>query len=73
MKENKGITMIALVVTIIVMLILAGVSVGMALGNGKDGIIPQTKKQVKSQEQTATNISTQTDGVLKNYIEDWGF
>lgn len=73
MKENKGITMIALVVTIIVMLILAGVSVGIALGNGKDGIIPQTKKQVKSQEQTATNISTQTDGVLKNYIEDWGF
>lgn len=73
MKENKGITMIALVVTIIVMLILAGVSVGIALGNGKNGIIPQTKKQVKSQEQTATNISTQTDGVLKNYIEDWGF
>ena len=73
MKENKGITMIALVVTIIVMLILAGVSVGIAIGNGKDGIIPQTKKQVKSQEQTATNISTQTEGVLKNYIEDWGF
>ena len=33
MKNNKGITLIALVVTIIVLLILAGVSIAMLTGN----------------------------------------
>lgn len=33
MKENKGITLIALVITIIVLLILAGVSIAMLSGN----------------------------------------
>lgn len=33
-KENKGITLIALVVTIIVMLILAGVTFSYIVGNG---------------------------------------
>ncbi len=37
MKNNKGITLIALVVTIIVLLILAGVSIAMLSGN--DGIL----------------------------------
>ena len=33
-KENKGITLIALIITIIVMLILVGVSVNVALNGG---------------------------------------
>ena len=37
MKNNKGITLIALVVTIIVLLILAGVSIAML--SGQDGIL----------------------------------
>ena len=32
-KENKGITLIALVITVIVLLILAGVSISMLTGN----------------------------------------
>ena len=32
-KENKGITLIALIVTIIVLIILSGVSVAMLTGN----------------------------------------
>ena len=39
LKRNKGITLIALIVTIVVLLILAGISVG-AL-TGEDGIINQ--------------------------------
>ena len=39
MKNNKGITLIALVVTIIVLLILAGVSIAML--TGKNGILTQ--------------------------------
>lgn len=41
MKENKGITLIALVITIIVLIILAGVSIAMLTGN--NGIISRCK------------------------------
>ena len=37
MKNNKGITMIALIITIIVMLILAGVALSFTIG--EDGVI----------------------------------
>ena len=41
MKKNKGITLVALVVTIVVLLILAGVSINLVLGN--NGIIARAK------------------------------
>ena len=41
LKNNKGITLIALVVTIIVLLILAGVSIAMLTGD--NGILTQSK------------------------------
>ena len=47
-KQEKGITLIALVITIIVLLILAGVSVRLALGD--DGIIAETKKTKENAE-----------------------
>ena len=37
MKKNKGITLIALIVTIIIMLILAGISISML--TGQNGIL----------------------------------
>ena len=40
-KEKKGITLIALVITIVVLLILAGVSIAMLTGN--NGILTQSK------------------------------
>ena len=42
LKQRKGVTLIALVVTIIVLLILAGVSIAMLTGN--NGIITQAEK-----------------------------
>ena len=48
-KENAGITLIALVITIIVLLILAGVSIAMLTGN--NGIL----KQAKNAETDTTN------------------
>ena len=36
LKRNKGITLIALVVTIIVLLILAGISINMLTGENRD-------------------------------------
>ena len=49
MKNNKGITLVALVVTIVVLLILAGVSINLVLGN--NGIIAKAKDaETKSAE-----------------------
>ena len=51
MKNQSGITLVALVVTIVVLLILAGVSINLVLG--ENGLITQTKEareQTKSAE-----------------------
>ncbi len=45
MKENKGITLVALVVTIVILLILAGVTLNITLSN--DGIFNKAKKATK--------------------------
>ena len=44
-RNQKGITLIALVITIIVLLILAGVSIAMLTGN--NGILTQANKSNK--------------------------
>ena len=49
MKNTKGITLIALVVTIVVLLILAGVSLNLVIGN--NGIITQGKNAKEAMEQ----------------------
>ena len=48
LKENNGITLIALVVTIIVLIILAGVSINLILGD--NGIITKAMDAKKAQE-----------------------
>lgn len=46
MKNTKGITLIALVITIIVLLILAGVTISMVVGN--NGVLSQAKKSAQN-------------------------
>ena len=48
MKRNRGITLIALVVTIVVLLILAAISIGVL--TGENGIIKQSKKAKEDTE-----------------------
>ena len=55
MKKNKGITLVALVVTIVVLLILAGVSINLVLGN--NGIIARAKDaETKSAEGSQNDL-----------------
>lgn len=53
LKENKGITLIALVVTIIVLLILAGISINML--TGQNGIL----KQASTAKEMTDNANTE--------------
>ena len=50
-KEMKGITLIALVITIVVLLILAGVSINLLLGD--NGIITKAKEAKDSYSKSA--------------------
>ena len=52
-KEQKGVTLIALVVTIVILIILAAVSMTMVLGN--NGIFEQAKKGANSMASAETN------------------
>ena len=55
MKNNKGITLVALVVTIVVLLILAGVSINLVLGN--NGIIAKAQDaKTKSAEASQNDL-----------------
>ena len=55
MKKNKGITLVALVVTIVVLLILAGVSINLVLGD--NGIIAKAKDaETKSAEASENDL-----------------
>ena len=55
MKEQKGITLIALVITIIVLLILAGVSIAMLTGN--NGVL--TKATTAKSETAVAEVKEQ--------------
>ena len=64
-KENKGITLIALVIMIVVLLILAGVSIAMLTGN--NGILTQAKKAKQETEEAGENENARLSE-LENYI-----
>ena len=68
-KKQKGVTLIALVVTIVILIILAGVSMAMVLGN--NGIFEQAKKGTNKMAEAETNtqegfnsMSSEIDKIL---------
>ena len=69
MKNNKGITLVALVVTIVVLLILAGVSINLVLGD--NGIVKKAQDaKTKSAEASENDLKgmnslvSEMEGVL---------
>lgn len=67
LKNMKGITLIALVVTIVVLLILAGVSINLILGD--NGIISKSKEARDKYAQSQTNDKTSLDET-SDWIEE---
>ena len=68
MKRNKGITLIALVITIIVLLILAGVAIAML--SGENGILTKAAKaKTETSEGKLDEASklSKYEGILNNY------
>ena len=62
MKKNKGITLVALVVTIVVLLILSGVSINLVLGN--NGIIAKAKEAQRESAEASQNDLKGMNGLV---------
>ena len=74
-KKEKGITLIALVVTIIVLLILAGVAISLTIGQG--GIFDKAQDAANTWRNAETNqehafngFVSQYDSVYDYYVRD---
>ncbi len=66
-RNTKGITLIALVVTIIVLIILAGVSINLVLG--ENGIVSKTKKAKENTELAKVEEETTLNELAKQIEE----
>ena len=69
-KQTKGITLIALVITIIVLLILAGVSIAMLTGD--NGILTQAQRAKEQTEKTSDEERIKL-AVMASSIKDNGY
>ena len=74
-KKEKGITLIALVVTIIVLLILAGVAISLTIGQG--GIFDKAQDAANTwrnaetnQERAFNGFASEYDSVYDRYVGD---
>jgi len=70
MNKEKAVTMIALVVTMVVMLILAGVSLNLALSN--NGTVDDVKEKLNLQKDMLQNHSEIMNSVISSQEEEWG-
>ena len=65
-RRTRGITLIALVVTIVILLILAGVSINLVLG--PNGLISRAQDAAMKTEEAAKEEQTEIDNI-DDYIE----
>lgn len=71
MRNERGITLLSLVLTIVVMVILAGVAI--YSGTIEDGgLINQVKDETSKQQDMVQDEKDKMNAVLKNQEEDWG-
>ena len=71
MKNNKGITLVALVITIIVLLILAGVSISMVVG--ENGVLNRATNAATttSEAEMKQALEMAVDGAQGEFIDIW--
>lgn len=66
LKNENGITLIALVVTIVVMIILASITINATLGEG--GLLQQTREQNKRTQNKITADEEELNVVEQEFI-----
>ena len=71
MKNERGITLIAVVTTMIVLSIIAGVSIKVALGNN-DSVVKEVTNATETQQYMINQEKQKTSNVIEKYEEEWG-
>ena len=71
MKNERGITLISLAITIVVMFILAGVAVYEAVIND-GGVVNDVREETSKQQEMIQEEKDKMNTVLKEQEEDWG-
>ena len=71
MRNERGITLLSLVVTLVVMLILAGVAINGSL-HENGGIINGVKDETLKQQNMVQKEKNKMNTVLQDVEEDWG-
>jgi len=73
MKNQKGITLVSLIITIIVMLILVAVSVSVVVNSDLIGTSEEAANKYKSAEDDVKNLGTKdiVQGANKSSVQDY--
>ena len=72
MKSERGITLFSLVITIIVMVILAGVAVYTGVIEDNGGLVNNIKEETTKEQKMIQEEKDKMNEVLKNQEKDWG-
>ena len=70
-KNEKGVTLTILVITIIVMLILAGVTISASLN--QSGIVSRTVTMTTNEEKILERQANNVNDIARNHASDWGY
>lgn len=68
MKQERGITLIALIITIIILLILAGVTLGTLSANGIFDKSREAKNQYTTAQNTENDLLNETEAIMYNEL-----
>jgi len=68
MKKNKGITLISLIVTIIILLILAGISIASLTGSGLFSKAQQAKQEQENAQIKEEGILADYEDIINGYL-----
>lgn len=74
LKSEKGVTLIALLVTLLVMMFLTGVVLRFTVSDhaASNGILFEVADQRVGQEEAITDIEKQNDNAIATMEHDWG-
>lgn len=70
MKEQKGITLVALVITIIILLILAGISIATLQNTDLFGQAQRAANETKNAAANEANILNEYSNAINEYLPD---
>ena len=71
MRDERGVTLITLVLTVIIMIILTGVTLNLtSLSN--NSVVKKVKNETEIQQDMINQEKEKTSNVIKNYEQEWG-